>query len=98
VKKLLATTGAAVAVAGLVALGTVSPAMADVTVIAPIQTADTGTRSDGHGYGAAVSNDGSLAAAAMEYGGVTIYDVASGAQTDVSMSDLDSTDIGTITL
>ena len=96
-KKLLATTGAAVAVAGLVALGTVSPAMADVTVIAPIQTADTGAGSSGRGYGAAVSNDGSLAAAAMEYGGVTIYNVASGAKADVSMTTLGSTDIGMVT-
>jgi DNA-binding beta-propeller fold protein YncE len=95
-KKTLVATGAAIAASALVTLGTVSPAFAEVTVIAPIVTADTGSRNS-TGYGAAVSNDGSLAAAGMEYGGVTIYDVASGTSTDISLSTLGSTDIGHIT-
>jgi len=36
VKKFLATTGAAIGVTALVALGAVSPATADVSVVAPI--------------------------------------------------------------
>ena len=91
-KKLRATTGAAIAVAGLVTLGTVSPAFAEVTVAAPIVTADTGTGGyagcNYYGFGAAVSHDGSLAAAAMEFGGVTIYNVASIPVLDVATLDV----------
>jgi LPXTG-motif cell wall-anchored protein len=95
-KKSLVATGAALAASALAALGAVSPASADVTVVAPIVTADTGS-ANYYGYGAAVSNDGSLAAAGMEYGGVTIYDVASGTSTDISLATLGSADIGHIT-
>lgn len=95
-KKSFVAAGAAIAVSALVAFGTVSPAAATPTVVAPIVTADTATGGfTGRNYyiNANVSNDGSLVAAVNQYGGVTIYTVATGAQRDISMTTLGTSEI-----
>lgn len=95
-KKILSTAGVAIVATALVTLGVVSPASAAVSIVAPIATVGAAD-DDYYGMGAAVSNDGSLAAAAIEYAGVTIYNVATDTQVDITNSDLGSTDIVGVT-
>ena len=78
---------AVVSLAALASLGAVAPASAAVSVIAPISTVGS-PANVGWGYGVSVSNDGALAATAFDTGGVTIYEVATGAQHDFTLSDL----------
>jgi LPXTG-motif cell wall-anchored protein len=77
----------AVSLAALASFGTAAPASAAVSVIAPISTVGS-PATVGWGYGVSVSNDGTLAATSFDTGGVTIYEVATGAQHDFTLSDL----------
>ncbi len=95
-KNILSISGVAIAATALVTLGVVSPASAAVSIVAPIETANAADDSY-YGIGAAVSNDGSLAAATVEYGGVTIYNVAADTKVDISNQALGSGDIGGLT-
>jgi LPXTG-motif cell wall-anchored protein len=89
-KKSFVAAGAAIAVSALVAFGTVSPASATPTVVAPISTVGA---SDDRATNAAVSNDGSLVAGIVQYAGVTIYTVATGAKRDIPIATLGSNQI-----
>lgn len=77
----------AVAFTALASLATVTPASASVSVIAPISTIGT-PANVGSGYGVSVSSDGRFVATAFDSGGVTIFEVATGAQHDFSLTDL----------
>jgi LPXTG-motif cell wall-anchored protein len=87
----LKATIAVVSLAALASLGAVVPASAAVSVIAPISTVGS-PANVGWGFGVSVSNNGALVASAFDTGGVTIYDVATGAQHDFSLSDLGNPD------
>jgi LPXTG-motif cell wall-anchored protein len=91
VKKKLLLTGVALAGAALLAVGSVSPVYAAVNVVDSITLG--GGNNDYYGN-VAVSNDGALVAVAFEYGGLSIYDVASGTSRDISEATLGSSDIG----
>jgi LPXTG-motif cell wall-anchored protein len=91
VKKKLLLTGVALAGAALLAVGSVAPAFAAVNVVDSI-TMGGGT--DDYYGNVAVSNDGSLIAVAFEYGGLSIYDVATGTSRDISEATLGASDIG----
>ncbi len=93
-KKSLVSTVAIIAASALGALGVAAPASAAASLIAPILTADTASSGNNYYGTAAVSNDGSLAASVVEYGGVTIYNVADGTQRDISVDTLGSEDLG----
>lgn len=89
-KKSFVAVGAAIAVSALVAFGTVSPASATPTVVAPISTVGV---SNDRATSAVVSNDGSLVAGIVQYAGITIYTVATGAKRDIAIATLGSSQL-----
>lgn len=91
-KRTFAGAIAAMITATFVAVGAAAPAQASVSVVAPILT--LGSLSEDANSMVAVSNDGSLVAASTEYGGVTLYDVATDVTTNIPISQFNSTDLG----